>query len=49
MSKRANVVLACLWAAATLVAAVLGAPAGIVSMLPVIAVVTILPHARRCA
>lgn len=49
MSKRANLVMAGLWAAATVLAAVLDAASSFTSMLPVIAVVTLLPNARRCA
>lgn len=49
MSRRVSLVMACLWATAMIVAAVLDAPPGLVSMLPVIGVVTLLPDARRCA
>ena len=49
MPKRVNLLMAGLWAAATVLAAALDAPSSFVSMLPVIAVVTLLPTARRCA
>lgn len=49
MSKRVNLVMASLWAAATVLAAVLDAPSSFTSMLPIVAFVTLLPNARRCA
>lgn len=48
MSKRQQLVMGSLWAVAIVVAAILDAPPGFASMLPVIAVVTLLPNARRC-
>ena len=48
MSKRATLLLAACWAAAILAAAILDAPPGFASLLPVIAVVTLLPGRSRC-
>lgn len=48
MSRRFQLVLAGLWAVAICVAAVLDAPSSLISMMPVIAIVTILPGGRRC-
>ena len=48
MSKRLKLLLAALWAIAIVTAAVLDAPSDFTSILPVIAVVTLLPGTRRC-
>ena len=49
MTERTRLTMAVLWAIAIVVAAVLDAPAGLATMLPVLAAVTLLPNARRCA